>query len=74
MRHHMLADAVAIIGTMDLVFGYVFLSYYPTMRLIFSLFFIPVRSTGSIDYNVFGNWTSYKNYFLFITCFPNLDS
>ena len=24
MRHHFLADAVAIIGTMDLVFGYVF--------------------------------------------------
>jgi len=24
MRHHMLADAVAIIGTMDLVFGSVF--------------------------------------------------
>lgn len=27
MRHHFLADAVAIIGTMDLVFGYVLPSY-----------------------------------------------
>ncbi|KAG2037527.1 respiratory-chain NADH dehydrogenase, partial [Suillus americanus] len=42
MRHHMLADAVAIIGTMDLVFGCVFV-------FCFYIMYADVYSFSEVD-------------------------